>query len=80
MVPHGTYTMTETAQVLEKAMMEQKKSANQKAVVLVGSLVPLGNPSSDAPDNLAVALHWLKSHKAILILNSLKSDEQNSHL
>ena len=72
MVPHGTYTMTETAQVLEKAMMEQKKSANQKAVVLVGSLVPLGNPSSDAPDNLAVALHWLKSNKAILFFQQLK--------
>ena len=67
MVPHGTFTMTETAQVLEKAMMESVKHENEKAIVLVGSLVPLGYPTSDAPENLAVALHWLKSRKAILV-------------
>ena len=65
LVPHGTFTMTETAQVVEKAMMESENQ--KKAIVLVGSLVPLGDPSSDAPDNLAVALHWIRSNKAILI-------------
>ena len=42
--------MTETAQVLENAMMKSVKHENEKkAVVLVGSLVPLGDPASDAP-------------------------------
>ena len=69
LVPHGTFTMTKTAQVLEEAMIESVKHENEKkAVVLVGSLVPLGDPASDAPDNLAAALHWLKSHEAILII------------
>ena len=74
MVPHGTFTMTETAQVLEKALeqkMDEKsaKDLSPKAVVLVGSLVPLGEPSSDAFDNLAVALRWLQSHEAIFIFD-----------
>ena len=69
LVPHGTFTMTETAQVLEKAMNEEKTDENPKAVVLVGSLIPLGEPTSDALDNLAVALQWLKSNEAILIFD-----------
>ena len=78
MVPHGTFTMTKTAQVLEKALeqkMEEKsaKYLSPKAVVLVGSLVPLGEPSSDAFDNLAVALRWLQSHEAILIFDTKTS-------
>ena len=78
MVPHGTFTMTKTAQVLEKALeqkMEEKSAKNlsPKAVVLVGSLVPFGEPSSDAFDNLAVALRWLQSHEAILIFDTKTS-------
>ena len=67
LVPHGTFTMTETAEVLEKAMMESAKHKKEKAIVLVGSLVPLGEPTSDAPENLAVGLRWLRSHEAILV-------------
>ena len=70
LVPHGTFTMTETAQVLEKAMMvDERMDKNPKAVVLVGSLVPLGEPTSDAMDNLALALQWLKSQQAIFIFD-----------
>ena len=80
MVPHGTFTMTETAQVLEKAMMVKERTRkNPKAVVLVGSLIPLGEPTSDALDNLAVALGWLKSHQAILIFYNQIS-QCNLHL
>ena len=46
--------------VLEEALKHGKK---EKVVVLVGSLVPLGEPSSDAVDNLAVAVQCLKSQK-----------------
>ena len=48
-------------------MMESAKHKKEKAIVLVGSLVPLGEPTSDAPENLAVGLHWLRSHEAILV-------------
>ena len=63
LIPHGTFTMNETAKVLEEALKHGKK---EKAVVLVGSLIPLGEPSSDAVDNLAVAVHSLKTHKVYL--------------
>ena len=64
MIPHGTFTMNETAKVLEEALMRHGKE--KKVVVLVGSLIPLGEPSSDAVDNLAVAVHSLKTHKVNL--------------
>ena len=64
MIPHGTFTMNETAKVLEEALMRHGRE--KKVVVLVGSLIPLGEPSSDAVDNLAVAVHSLKTHKVYL--------------
>ena len=60
LIPHGTFTMNETAKVLEEALKHGKK---EKVVVLVGSLVPLGEPSSDAVENLAVAVQCLKSQQ-----------------
>ena len=63
LIPHGTFTMNETAKVLEEALKHGKK---EKVVVLVGSLIPLGEPSSDAVDNLAVAVRSLKTHKVYL--------------
>ena len=64
MIPHGTFTMSETAKVLEEALMRHGKE--KKVVVLVGSLIPLGEPSSDAVENLAVAVQCLKSDQVIL--------------
>ena len=63
MIPHGTFTMNETAKVLEEALM---RHGREKKVVLVGSLIPLGEPSSDAVENLAVAVQCLKFDQVIL--------------
>jgi len=44
-------------------MVDEMMDKNPKAVVLVGSLLPLGEPTSDALDNLTLALQWLKTHQ-----------------
>ena len=64
LIPHGTFTMNETAKVLEEALMRQGRE--KKVVVLVGSLIPLCEPSSDAVENLAVAVQCLKSDQVLL--------------
>ena len=76
MIPHGTFTMNETAKVLEEALMRHGKE--KKVVVLVGSLIPLGEPSSDAVDNLAVAVHSLKTHKVYSTTFLFRSQSKSS--
>jgi L-asparaginase len=54
LVPHGTFTLAETGRFLQRS-----GGMAGRAVALVGALVPLGDPGSDAPGNLAVAAAWL---------------------
>lgn len=57
LIPHGTYTMPETGVYLLAHLSE---AALEKSIVLVGSLLPLGEPGSDAPANLECALERLR--------------------
>ena len=54
LIPHGTYTMPETGRYLSATLSD---AALSNSIVLVGSLVPLLEPRSDAPGNLEVALN-----------------------
>lgn len=56
LIPHGTYTMPETGRDLIRELAEE---AHNKSVLLVGSLVPLGEPDSDGPQLLELALSAL---------------------
>lgn len=51
LVTHGTFTMAETGRYLKKHV----DPAAGKVVVLVGSMIPLGQENSDAPFNLGFA-------------------------
>ncbi len=51
LVTHGTYTMAETGRYLKRHLDPNQS----KLVVLVGSMIPLGEPNSDAPFNLGFA-------------------------
>jgi len=53
LIPHGTFTMPETGVYL---LQKLAPIAPRKTVILVGSLVPLGEPGSDAPAALGFAL------------------------
>ncbi len=55
LVTHGTFTIVETAQYLEKHI----DPAQGKLVILVGSMIPLGEENSDAPFNLGYACAML---------------------
>lgn len=57
LVPHGTYTMAETGEYLSRALAPHIGS---RVVVLVGSLLPLGEAHSDAPQCLRFALEALQ--------------------
>lgn len=57
LIPHGTYTMPETGVYLLEHLSEV---ALKKSTVLVGSLIPLEEPGSDAPANLECALERLR--------------------
>lgn len=61
LIPHGTYTMPETGIYLLEHLSE---TARQKSIVLVGSLVPLEEPASDAAANLECALGQLLGEAA----------------
>lgn len=61
LVPHGTYTMPETGVYLRERL---GGNALKKSIVLVGSLVPLGEPGSDAPAALEFALTKLREGPA----------------
>jgi L-asparaginase len=58
LIPHGTYTMPETGVYL---LQHLSGMALKKSIVLVGSLIPLEEPDSDAPANLEFALERLRS-------------------
>jgi L-asparaginase len=58
LIPHGTYTMPETGQYLRRHLGD---GALQKHIVLVGALVPLNEPGSDAPAALEFALASLRN-------------------
>jgi L-asparaginase len=51
LVTHGTFTMAETGRYLKRRL----QSADGKLVILAGSMIPLGEPNSDAPFNLGFA-------------------------
>ncbi|MDR1034182.1 MAG: asparaginase [Bifidobacteriaceae bacterium] len=51
LIPHGTYTMIETAQYLQQNMV-----ANVKRILLTGSMTPLEEANSDAGFNLGFAI------------------------
>ena len=57
LIPHGTYTMPETGVYLRQHLPD---AALEKSIILVGSLIPLGEPESDAPANLDFALKVLE--------------------
>ena len=57
LVPHGTFTMSETGSYLRNHL----QSLNGKTIVLVGSNVPLGDEGSDAIENIEFALRSLKT-------------------
>jgi L-asparaginase len=61
LIPHGTYTMPETGLYL---LGRLGPHALKKTIVLVGSLVPLGEPDSDAPAALEFALKQLREAPA----------------
>lgn len=61
LVPHGTFTMPETGVYLQQKLGD---SLGGKCVVLVGSLIPLTEPNSDAPENLELAINYLKEPPA----------------
>lgn len=56
LVPHGTYTMPETGVYLRNHLSDR---VQQKTIVLVGSIIPLDEPASDAPAALEFALRTL---------------------
>ncbi len=51
LVTHGTFTMAETGRYLKRRL----EPSQGKLVILVGSMMPLGQPGSDAPYNLGFA-------------------------
>ena len=57
LVPHGTFTMPETGRFLQKSLGEK---IGEKCVVLVGSMIPLGEKESDAPANIEFAVANLR--------------------
>ena len=58
LIPHGTYTMPETGGYLRARL---GANALRKTIILVGSLVPLGEPGSDAPAALEFAVAKLRT-------------------
>jgi L-asparaginase len=57
LVPHGTFTMPATGVYLREHL---SAAAQDKTVVLTGSMIPLGEPDSDAPAALLFALDSLR--------------------
>lgn len=57
LIPHGTYTMPETGIYLREHLAVR---ALEKSIVLVGSMIPLGEAASDAPAALEFALATLR--------------------
>jgi L-asparaginase len=61
LVPHGTYTMPETGLYLRQHL---GAVSLEKSIVLVGSMIPLGEPGSDAPAALEFAIARLLEQPA----------------
>lgn len=61
LIPHGTYTMPESGEFLQSQLGLE---AGGRCVVLVGSLIPLDEPDSDAPEMLKLALEVLEAGRA----------------
>lgn len=57
LIPHGTFTMTETGEYLRSRLRD---TLDERCVVLVGAAIPLGEPGSDAPANLSFAIDCLR--------------------
>ena len=53
LIPHGTFTLAESGAYLCRHLTERRL---QKTILLVGSLIPLGETNSDAPGALQYAL------------------------
>jgi L-asparaginase len=58
LIPHGTYTMPQTGLYLRAHL---DPIVQQKSIVMVGSLIPLSNPGSDAPQSLEFAIETLRT-------------------
>ncbi len=73
---HGTFTMAETGQFLKRELSRQKIN---KTVILVGSMIPMGEPDSDAPFNLgfAVAASMILPSGAWVAMQSTAWDPDN---
>jgi L-asparaginase len=57
LIPHGTYTMPETGEYLRSHL---SNNALRKCILLVGSLIPLGETGSDAEPALGFAIDSLR--------------------
>ena len=57
LIPHGTYTMPATGVYLRRHLGAE---AQAKSIVLVGSMIPLGDAGSDAPLALEFAIATLR--------------------
>ena len=55
LITHGTFTMRDTAEFLEKRFSSEKE--NKKKIILTGSMIPIiGFSASDAPFNLGYSI------------------------
>ncbi|MEM1113075.1 MAG: asparaginase domain-containing protein [Pseudomonadota bacterium] len=61
LVAHGTVTLVETARKLSASGVAERAGVS---VVVVGSMIPLEEPDSDAPANLDFAIEQLHSAPA----------------
>ena len=61
LIPHGTFTMTDTGEYL---MNHLNRESLAKVLVLVGARVPLGDVDSDAPANLELAMEALQQRES----------------
>ena len=57
LIPHGTYTMPATGSYLREHLSPR---AQRGSIVLVGSMIPLGEADSDAPAALEFAISSLR--------------------
>ncbi len=61
LIPHGTFTMPETGAFLREHLSAH---AQRKTIMLVGSLIPLNEPDSDAEAALEFAINCLRKQHA----------------
>lgn len=56
LIPHGTFTIAETGEFLQDTL---GINIGDKSIVLVGAMIPLGEPNSDAIANIEFAIQNL---------------------